>query len=350
VRLALITGAAIVASGWTGPVLARPSAAATFDEERIEFAPGTDNATREGHVDAGNSDRWILRAAAGQVIDLTVDSADDNTVFSVFAPGHVLLADVAQGTTWSGTLPAAGDYAVEVAAVDGPAYYKLKVWIDAAYRDPLGAVERLSFAPGTDSGSVSGSVVRASEDTWVLGAAAGQTMEVTIASIEDNAAFEVFAPDGTQLTAGAELSSTWSGPLPTDGDYLVVVQPVVRNATYVLSVRIAGGVAQAPPAPSTSARRIAFPAGTDFLSVSDLLDSGTTHEWLVGVSAGQSMFVEVRSESGEVWFTVQDPHGVAVVPADDEAEVPVTDSGDHVVVVTNFGAATDRYVLFVHIP
>ena len=52
---------------------ARRTAAAaspTFDAQRIEFAPGTDRATRAGSVDPTHSDRWILNARAGQTMAL----------------------------------------------------------------------------------------------------------------------------------------------------------------------------------------------------------------------------------------------------------------------------------------
>ena len=181
-------------------------------------------------------------------MDLTVDAADDNTVFSVFAPGHNLLANVSEGRSWSGTLPAAGDYAIEVASLDGAAHYQLKVWIDATVRDPLGLVQRMSFAPGTDSGTGGGAIVRASAETWVLGAAAGQTMHVSVVSIEANSTFDVFAPDGSRLTAPDERT-VWTGHLPHDGDPDVVVQPTFGNATYTITVRITGGETSSPPPP-----------------------------------------------------------------------------------------------------
>jgi hypothetical protein len=350
-RLALIATAAIVATAPAAPAVARsPSARLAIEEQRIEFAPGSDNATREGDVDPDNSDRWILRAGAGQVMDLAVDSADENTVFSVFAPGHVLLANVAQGTAWSGTLPTAGDYAVEVASVSGPAYYQLKVWIDAAARDPLGSVQRMEFAPGTDSGTADGAVVRGSADTWVLGAAAGQTMDVSVVSIQDNATFDVFAPDGLPLTASGDRT-VWSGQLPADGDYHIVVHPTFGNATYTITVRITGGptsptTTPAPP-PAPAARRISFPPGTDNLTVSDQIGPGETQRWLAGAAAGQTMLVQVTSDSGNVWFQITDPNGATLVPQENPATVELPVSGDYTIAISNLSSTVDTYVLSV---
>jgi hypothetical protein len=351
-RFAVAVAATIVATAPAAVAFARPAAGVAFEEQRVEFAPGTDNATREGYVDPDNSDRWILRAGAGQVLDLTVDSADDNTVFSVFAPGHNLIANVAQGTTWSGTLPATGDYAVEVASVDDLAYYQLKVWIDAAVRDPLGLVQRMTFAPGTDAGSADGAVVRGSADTWVLGAAAGQTMHVAVVAIEDNATFDVFAPDGLALTAEGDRT-VWRGQLAQDGDYHVVVQPTFGNATYTLMVRITGGTASPPttaaqpPAPAT--RRITFPPGTDNLTVSDQIGPGETQRWLAGAAAGQTMVVLVTSDSGNVWFQISDPNGATLIPGDNPSTLVLPADGDYTIALSNLGSIADTYVLSVTI-
>jgi hypothetical protein len=55
-----------------------PAPDVSFDEERIEFAPGTDNATRSGNVDIDGSDRWILRATFGNATySLTVSITGD---------------------------------------------------------------------------------------------------------------------------------------------------------------------------------------------------------------------------------------------------------------------------------
>src|SRR5699024_2027476 len=122
-------------------------------------------------------------------------------------PSWRLLANVTAvqaeaNTFWSGVLPADGDYTVEVASNGGAAYYQMKVWIDAAHMDPLGLVQRISFMPGTDSGTGRGSVIRASTDSWLLTARAGQTMDVLVQpGPGTGTTFDVYAPDGTLMTA-----------------------------------------------------------------------------------------------------------------------------------------------------
>lgn len=355
VRIVAATLAGVVVSaGIAAASGADPSTVeVAFDAEHIQFEPGTDNAIREGNVDTDNSDRWILRASAGQVMDLTIDSVDDNTVFAIFTPDRTVLAVISDDTFWSGTLPFTGDYSVEVASVDGAAFYRMKVWIDADFRDPLGSVQRMSFAPGTSSGTASGAVVRGSTDWWFLGAAAGQTMQVDVTSLEANSTFDVFAPDGTPLTAPGERT-TWSGVLPQGGDYRVVVQPTRGNSTYTITVRITGGTSapsQQPtqtPAPATTTRRVSFAPGTDNLAVNDSI-AGETHIWVIGAASGQTLAVFLESDIGGIWFNLYSPSSGPMAIQVQEAGFDLIENGDYVVEVTNTTGIVGAYTLTVSV-
>ena len=343
------TGIAVVSYAGGSP------ASVVFDEARIEFEPGTDNAIRDGNVDTANSDRWVLRANAGQVMDLTIDSVDDNTVFAVFTPDRTVLATISDDTFWTGTLPVTGDYSVEVASLGGGAFYRMKVWIDAEFRDPLGSVQRMSFAPGTSSGSANGAVVRASEDWWFLGARAGQTMEVFVTSLEANSTFDVLAPDGSLLTAPDERT-TWSWPLPQDGDYAIVVKPTRGNATYTITVRITGGITSTPQQvpqqpvqtpPDTTTRRVSFAPGTDNLAVTDLIAPEATHLWLVGAAAGQTLVVFLESDIGDIWFNLYSPSSGPMSIRSQEVSFELIEDGDYVVEITNTTGIVGAYTLTV---
>lgn len=367
--LGVLLGGGVAAAGGAAARAAPAPAQVSFDEQRIEFAPGTDNATREGNVADGQSDRWILRARAGQVMDVVVDSVDDNTVFAVFAPDRTVLATVFSNTVegdryWSGTLPVDGDYQIEVATLGGPAFYMMKVWIGATYQDPLGLVQRMSFAPGTSSGRASGSVIRTSTDLWFLNARAGQTMDVTVTSVESNSTFDVIAPDGVPMTA-PDVRTTWTGVLPTDGDYRVAVQPTRGNATYTITVRITGpgGASTGGTSSSSSGggnnaggtagphvtRRLSFAPGTDNGVVSDSIAPGQAHRWLLGAAAGQTMAVFIESDVGDIPADVYSPTGVPLITDQYEFYIDLAESGDYVVVVNNYSGIVGAYTLTVYI-
>lgn len=372
--LAGATLAVVLAAGSTAIAGADgPAAPPGVDTQRIEFAPGTDNGTRDGTLTAGQTDRWVLRARAGQSFAVTIDSADNNTVFSVFDPSWRLLANVTAtqaeaNTFWTGVLPADGDYTIEVASSGGAAYYQMKVWIDAGHMDPLGLVQRISFAPGTDSGTGLGSVIRASTDSWLLTARAGQTMDVLVQpGPGTGTTFDVFAPDGTLMTAPDNRIS-WSGQLPVDGDYRIAVSPLGGNSDYTVTVRITGvttpvgdpeynpgNVSNPNPDPVVlqgggGTQRISFEPGADHAVISNVLAPGMADTFILGAGAGQQLNAWVESDTGEVTVAAFDPNGEILRSAAFDVYVEqLSSSGDYELEVWNQSSIVSAYTLTVYI-
>ena len=103
-----------------------------------------------------------------------------------------------------------------------------------------GKTQRVRFARGRTTAVLKGAVVRGTQDRYILGASAGQTMLVHITAREKNAVFTILGPDATAL-AGTEEgadATDWSGTLPLTGDYSIWVSPTRGNATYTLEVTI----------------------------------------------------------------------------------------------------------------
>ena len=103
-----------------------------------------------------------------------------------------------------------------------------------------GITKRIKFARGKSSAVLSNSVIRGDEDTYIVGAKAGQKMSVKITSVESNAAFFIEKPGGGYLKNAGEGDdqTAWTGTLPGDGDYKIIVAGTRGNATYKLSVTI----------------------------------------------------------------------------------------------------------------
>jgi hypothetical protein len=94
---------------------------------------------------------------------------------------------------------------------------------------------RIQFARNANSAVLENSVVRGTRDIYLLGARARQKMTVSISSVEDNAVFDIIAPN--QKTIKQEAKS-WSFVLPATGDYRIIVGGTRGNATYRLRVEI----------------------------------------------------------------------------------------------------------------
>lgn len=86
--------------------------------------------------------------------------------------------------------------------------------------------QRVNFARGADNASFNDGIARGENLIYVLGAGAGQNMVVAISSTENNAVFEVHAPNGNIIGRGTmteEMDMVWEGRLPSSGDYRIVV-------------------------------------------------------------------------------------------------------------------------------
>lgn len=104
-----------------------------------------------------------------------------------------------------------------------------------------GVKQKVRFGRGTSSTTISGAVIRGERDRYYLGAKTGQTMTVKISSLENNAVFQVYRPGEQEALAGAgeeDDATKWSGELPEDGDYVIVVGGTRGNATYKLTISI----------------------------------------------------------------------------------------------------------------
>jgi len=99
----------------------------------------------------------------------------------------------------------------------------------------------LLVACSRESKTVSGSVIRGERARHTVNARAGQTLEVNVTSEEDNAVFQIYLPGekGTLPAAGeTDDAKKFSGKVPTDGEYVIVVGPTRGNATYKLSYSV----------------------------------------------------------------------------------------------------------------
>ncbi len=111
---------------------------------------------------------------------------------------------------------------------------------DGSLRAPAGKTQRVRFARGRTTAILNGAVIRGTQDRYILGARAGQTMIVHVTSREKNAVFTILDPSGTALEGADEGldAMDWTGELPLSGDYSIRVSPTRGNSTYTLEMTI----------------------------------------------------------------------------------------------------------------
>jgi hypothetical protein len=85
-------------------------------EERVSFKPGSSSATINGSIQGEDSIDYVLGARAGQTMSVTLKSSNGANSFNVLPPGSEAAIAIGEnlGNTWSGTLPADGNYRIRV--------------------------------------------------------------------------------------------------------------------------------------------------------------------------------------------------------------------------------------------
>ena len=104
-----------------------------------------------------------------------------------------------------------------------------------------GIKRRVRFAKGTSTITIREAVVRGDRNRYYVGAKAGQTMSVKITSTEKNAVFQIYFHGEEESLPGAgddDDATNWSGQLPIDNEYVIVVGGTRGNATYALTISI----------------------------------------------------------------------------------------------------------------
>jgi hypothetical protein len=112
-----------------------------------------------------------------------------------------------------------------------------------------GVKKEIHFNRGSTTAVVKESVIRGEQDFYYLTARAGQSMEVKIGALENNAAFAIYKPGykivsdeikGDTLAGAGETddATRWKGKLPVTGKYLFVVGGTRGNATYEMKITV----------------------------------------------------------------------------------------------------------------
>lgn len=180
-------------------------------------------------------------------------------------------------------------------------------------------VRELTVSPGGAVVIASGAVVRAERIVYLLQAGGSEVLLPAITSLENNAAFDVYAPDGELLaqerTAGPVL-------LPEPGRYQIVVGGTRGNATYDLAVAL------------VPAQTVRFAVGTSGTTLIGDAAPGESRAYVLGAAAGQMM--ELASADAKV--TVYSPTGAVLAAGATDPAVELPEDGDYVVVAEANGS------------
>lgn len=198
---------------------------------RIRFAPGATQGTASGTIRPGQTQNFVLGALQGQPLLAFVSSTDNDVTMSITAESGVVLLPASQAaSSWQGTLSATQNYYIQIIGGAQEQNYSLSVSIP----------NRIQFAPGATSATVTGKTVEGYIASYVVAAQGGQTMNIQLSPDPDMAALTVWGFSDGQPYMRAQMGSTsFDMQLPSTQDYIIDVVPQAgQEVDFTLRVEI----------------------------------------------------------------------------------------------------------------
>lgn len=200
---------------------------ATPAPDRVQFEPGATAANLTGDLAARETDSYVLRVQAGQLMEINV-SPEGSVQLSIHgADGTVLRSGMGEFPHFRGVVPSTQDYIIQLSAGEQPVSYTANVIIPA----------RITFNPGATSAVVSSRLGPHTTHHYVAQAQEGQNMSVRVEP-EGSVRLTIYGVDGTVLRSGMGEGSTFQGPLPATQDYILTISTGDQPVNYQLELVI----------------------------------------------------------------------------------------------------------------
>jgi ribosomal protein S11 len=325
-----VTGSAIP------PTQQGPVAGST---ERINFAPGGTSAQVNGQVGGYVVNYYLVNAQAGQLMQASVTSPGNNVFMTVAAPSGAILASAPAGAkSYTGTLTESGDYTLRISTIPGGAQtnYTVSVSITGGgvQPPPQTGNQRIQFAQGATSATVTGQVSGDVFNGYVIRALAGQRMQLTLMTFALPIYLTLISPGGSPLARAQAGAQSFDGVLPETGDYTIQISAPAGTTTtpYALVVFVTN-----MPSPTTTNERISYATGRSSVQVFDQIDGNSMDTYLLYISADQQLQITVQSPANNVYLTLVSPGGSPLARAQNGAQnfdQIVSETGDYTIQIS----------------
>lgn len=272
----------------------------TDEAERIRFQPGGTSAQVSGSLTGSQVHNYLLNASASQTLNLSVTAG---TLTVVSPSGVPLVRGTVVSTpvqSFSQVLPESGDYRIAVNVPDavGSINYMLSVSV-LGNLSGQNAPQRVRFAAGATSATVSGQLASGQVATYVLDAFAGQMMNINA----PNTVITLISPSGALLRSA--LPNALQQLLPESGTYSIQFSTVAgATVNYAATIAISG-----LPNRTSVSERIQFQTGSSGAQVYGQVSGQQAHSYVLYAFGGQRMQVTVDNGT----LTVVSPSGTPLV-------------------------------------
>jgi hypothetical protein len=296
--------------------------------DRISFTPGETSAAVSGSIERAGSEGvvyhrgYLVRARAGQTMEVVVDSPNEDVLLNVIGADGVPLKRYVDGASrWEGKLYATQDYLLQPVATGSSTSFTLIVRIPPAAPSPTPPVqlERISVVAGESPTIISGEIQRETTEGvschpgYVMRGLARQVMEVAVDSPNDDVLLNISGADGVPLKQYADGELQWRGVLPATQDY--VLQPVATGSSTSFTLIVVISPQESEP------QRIQFAPGATMAEISGRFVASMPQRYVLHAQQGQRLTVmmdltqakvQIEGEDGSAWLAVPVGEGLTI--------------------------------------
>lgn len=211
------------------------------DRGAIQFSSGATATSVANFVEGNGVDRYTFDASAGQPARINILSATRQVLLTLVAPdGTPLMRSQSGSASWSGTLPMSGTYRLNAVNQYVGSQYRVNLDIRPTGNDPTQTHDRglIQFPAGGTFASVNGYLASQNIDSYRFNASAGQPVSLSVRSPNGQIVVGLLAPDGRPIARYQSGATSWSGKLPTDGIYQIVVVNPSSASSYRVGLSI----------------------------------------------------------------------------------------------------------------
>ena len=206
--------------------------------------------------------------------------------------------------------------------------------------------QRIRFAPGATSATLTGNLAAAESDQYVLRALAGQTLSVNLTFTEGQAILVVWGEDGNVLLSDHAEVSNFQRVLPTTQDYHIMVKGRPDgNTAYTMTVTI--------PVIVTGVERIEFTPGSTSATVTGQLNASDSDQYVLHALAEQTIDIDMTFSQGRAILVLWGADGDVLLSDHAEAstfQVVLRTTQDYYILVKGRPDGSTSYTMTITIP
>lgn len=277
-------------------------------------AGGKENPTNEplllvqGDLVRDGEDVWTFEASQNQIVSVELQATTRNTYMALYNPSNSRMSEGWTGDNYINSTYATGFFGVQILE-DGQYTIRVSGGIGPYTLQVNEGYFGQTVGVGIVGQSVQGTLVENGRDRWLITLSAGQIISIELQSTTRNSYVAIYDPRARRV------SEAWAGDSYIDSTYRTGMfgMQILEDGLYM--IRVSNGIG--PYTLQINEGYFGQTVGTATVgqSVQGTLEENGFNRWLIALSAGQTINIELDAALRNTYVALYDPLGRRVAEA-----------------------------------